>query len=251
VIKPHLIQYWLNPKPSDPDAFARQVQAVCDIYLNAIENYQRDGVRTVCVDEMTGLQALERIAPLKPTRPGLIARQEFEYERHGAICLTGNFEVATGKLICPTFGSSHNTEDFLGHVQTTVASDPHARWVFVADNFSTHSTIPLVRWVHDYCSLNCELGVERRHGILGSKASRQKFLSDPSHRIRFQYVPKHTSWLNQIEIWFGILSRRVLKRGSFTSLEHLQEKIERFIEYFNTTAAKPFRWTYTGRPLNI
>lgn len=227
------------------------MQAVCDVYLNAIENDRRHGLRTVCVDEMTGLQALHRIAPVKPTRPGLIARQEFEYKRNGTLCLIGNFEVATGKVICPTFAATHKTEDFLGHIQRTVSSDPTARWLFVSDNFSTHSTIPLVRWVNEYCSLNCDLGVERRRGVLATKSARQEFLSDPSHSVRFQYVPKHTSWLNQIEIWFGILSRRVLKRGSFSSTEHLQEKIERFITYFNETMAKPFRWTYTGRPLNI
>ncbi len=200
---------------------------------------------------MTGLQALERIAPSKPTRPGLVARQEFEYRRHGTLSLIGNFEVATGKLICPTLSRSHKTEDFLAHLQRTVASDPDAQWVFVADNYSTHSTISLVRWINEICSLHCDLGIERRRGILATKKSRQEFLSDPSHRIRFQFLPKHTSWLNQIEIWFGILSRRVIRRGSFSSLENLQDKIQRFIEYFNTTMAKPYRWTYTGRLLNV
>ena len=227
------------------------MEQVCDFYLNAIENDRSHGIRTVCLDEMTGLQALHPVADLKPTRPGLIARQEFEYKRHGTLCLIGNFEVATGKVVYPTFSATHKTEDFLHHVQRTVASDRAARWVFVADNFNTHSTIPMVRWVHEFCSLDCDLGIERRRGILASKASRQRFLSDPSHQIRFQYVPKHTSWLNQIEIWFGILSRRVIRRGSFSSLEYLQEKVERFIDYFNETMGKPFRWTYTGRPLNI
>jgi DDE superfamily endonuclease len=75
--------------------------------------------------------------------------------------------------------------------------------------------------------------------------------NDKSHRIRFQYVPKHTSWLNQIEIWFGILVRRVIKRGNFTSVKDLRDKILAFIAYFNETLAKPFKWTYTGRPLNV
>ena len=119
------------------------------------------------------------------------------------------------------------------------------------DNYNTHSTIPLVRWVNEYCCLNTDLGIERCRGVLHTKASRQAFLSDASHRVRIQYVPKHTSWLNQIEIWFGILSRRVLKRGSFRCAEDLTEKICRFIEYFNKNLSKPFKWMYTGRPLNI
>ena len=82
-------------------------------------------------------------------------------------------------------------------------------------------------------------------------ASRSEFLADPTHRIRFVYVPKHTSWLNQIEIWFSMLVRRVIKRGNFTSTQDLRQKILDFIHYFNQTLAKPFKWTYTGRPLNV
>lgn len=231
--------------------FASQVQDVCNCYLNAIEQFERFGTRTVCVDEMTGLQAIERIAPTKPPRPGQISRLEFEYERHGTICFTGNFEVATGKMILPTFGTRRTERDFVDHIARTVSTDPSARWIFVADNLNTHSTISLVRYINDICELNEDLGVERRRGILASMESRKAFLSDPSHRIRFQYLPKHTSWLNQIEIWFGILSRRVLKRGTFPSIPCLIDKIERFIEYFNATLAKPFKWTYTGRPLNV
>ena len=200
---------------------------------------------------MTGLQALQRVASTKPTRPGQIERIEFEYRRHGTLCLTGSFDTCSGQVIRQTIGTTHKTEDFVAHLQNTVALDPAAPWVFVMDNYNTHSTIPLVRWINETCRLNEDLGVERRRGILHSKRSRQAFLSDPSHRIRIQYLPKHTSWLNQIEIWFGILSRRVLKRGNFTSIDDLATKISRFIDYFNQTLAKPFKWTYTGRPLNI
>ena len=80
-------------------------------------------------------------------------------------------------------------------------------------------------------------------------ATRQAFLADRRHRVRFVYLPKHTSWLNQIEIVFGIVGRRVVRRGNFESLSALKERLMHFIEYFNRTFAKPFRWTYTGRPV--
>lgn len=203
------------------------------------------------VDEMTGIQATERIAPTKPPRPGRVERREFEYRRHGTQCLIGNFEVATGEVIAPTVQPTRTEEDFAGHIARTVATAPEAGRIFVADNLTTHASESLVRYVAEVCGIEDDLGTKGRRGVLASVATRPAFLTDASHRIRFVYVPKHTSWPNQIEIWFSILVRRVIRRGCSTSAEDLREKILAFIDYFSRTLAKPFKWTFTGRPLNV
>jgi hypothetical protein len=202
-------------------------------------------------DEMTGIQALERAAPTQPMRAGRVERREFEYIRHGTQSLMVNFEVATGQVVSPSLGATRTEADFAAHIARTVALDDEGAWVFVVDQLNTHQSESLVRLVAAECELTAELGVKGESGILQSMATRAAFLSDPSHRIHFVYLPKHTSWLNQVEIWFSILVRRVLKRASFSSTEELGERILAFIEYFNRVLAKPFKWTYTGRPLVV
>ena len=132
-----------------------------------------------------------------------------------------------------------------------MATDPEAAWIFVCDNLTTHCSESLVRYVAEACGIEADLGKKGKAGVLKSVETRKAFLTDSGHRIRFVYVPKHTSWLNQIEIWFSILVRRVIRRGNFTSTADLREKILAFIDYFNRTLAKPFKWTFTGRPLNV
>lgn len=208
-------------------------------------------MRVLSVDEKTGIQALERLHPTLPMKPGRVERREFEYIRHGTQILIANFEVATGQLVAPSVGPTRNEEDFAAHVEQTLRTDPHAQWVFILDRLNIHQSEALVRLVNDCCELkldDIELGVKGKSGILHSMETRRTFLSSQDHRIRFVYTPKHASWLNQVEIWFGILVRRLLKRSNFRSTEELRERILDFIGYFNTTA-KPFKWTYAGRPL--
>ena len=140
-------------------------------------------------------------------------------------------------------------EDFARHIEQTIDTDPAARWIFIVDGLNTHLSEALVRLVAERCQIKGDLGEKGRSGILRSMASRRQFLASLEHRIRFVYTPKHCSWLNQVEIWFSILVRRLLKRGSFASAQEVEERVLAFIAYFNRVLAKPMKWTYTGRPL--
>ena len=203
----------------------------------------------VSTDEKTGIQATERKHETRPMIEGKVELREFEYIRHGTQALIASFSVATGKIIASSVGPTRREDDFARHIETVLASDPKAGWIFIVDQLNTHKSESLVRLVAHHCGLKTELGVKGKSGILQSMPTRAAFLSDERHRIRFVYTPKHTSWLNQIEIWFSILVRKLLKRGNFASTEALKARIEAFILYFNRTMARAFKWTYKGRPL--
>ncbi len=248
-LQPHRSRYWLNAKTkaADPVAFAEAVETICTVYAYA-PMLEALGCHVVSTDEMTGIQALERAAPTKPMRPGCPERREHEYIRHGTLSLIATFNVATGAVLAPTLGPTRTEADFAAHIAQIVATDPDASWLFLADNLNTHQSEALVRLVAHHCGLTADLGAKGQAGVLRSMASRAAFLGDPAHRIQFLYTPKHTSWLNQIELWFSILVRRILRRGNFASTAALRERILAFIAYFNQTA-HPFRWTTTGRAL--
>lgn len=248
-LQPHKSRYWLNTTEKDPRRFEEQVKAVCDTYLAAPERERAHRTHTVSVDEMTGLQAPERIAPSKSMIEGKCQLIEFEYARHGTLCLIGNFVVTTGELLRPTIGPTRTEADFASHIEQTVATDPDGSWVFVVDNLNIHCSESLVKLVAGTFEVATDPGKKGVRGALKSVASRQAFLSEPSHRIRFVYLPKHSSWLDQIEVIFGVIMRKVIRRGSFTSVSDLRTKLLNFIAYFNRVFARPFRWTYTGRPL--
>lgn len=222
---------------------------VCTTYRDA-PTRQQQGERTVSTDELTAVQALERKHPGLPLAPGKVARREFEYIRHGTCSFIVSRDVVSGQVVAPYAAPTRTEADFLAHVQAVVATDPSARrWHFVVDNLDTHRSESLVRWVAAESDLTIDLGIKGKQGILQNRQSRAAFVRDPSHRIVFHYTPKHCSWLNQIELWLSILVRKLLQRGSFTSVADLQAKVLDFIAYYNRTMAKPFKWTYEGKPL--
>lgn len=193
---------------------------------------------------------MERNAPDLPLQRGQVCKQEYEYTRHGTQCLTANWDVAEGKIISPTIGDTRTENDFVQHIRTTVESDVTVKkWRFVVDNLNTHQSESLVLYVAQLNHIARErLGKKGKYGILKNQPTRSLFLQNQEHNVFFVYTPKHCSWLNQIEIWFSILSRKLLRRASFTSVEELRTKLLDFITYFNHVLAKPFKWNYNGKP---
>ena len=240
-IHPHLIRYWLHSseKTDSPETFAEKVNEICTVYHEA-ETVHENGGHTISVDEMTGIQALEHKYP----------DMEFEYIRHGTVSLIGFFDVATGRMEKPYLNSTRTEKDFVEAIRALIETDPEASWTFVCDGLNIHKSESLVRFVAGQCGLSEDLGSKGRSGILKNQESRAEFLHHKDHRIRIVYTPKHCSWMNQIEIWFGIINRRLPKRKIYRSMEEPEASILRFVEQYNVMA-KPFKWTYKGVPLTV
>lgn len=243
-LKPHRSQYWLNAKADERKQ--ERIVDICELYTEALNNPED---RVISVDEMTGVQALERISPDLPLRVGHVQSIEFEYARHGTQTLLGGFNVATG-VIQGLVQETRTELDFVDLIRFLIEQNSGASvYHFVADQLNTHKSESLVRFVANFCGDTQDLGVKGKSGILKSLQTREDYLSAGNRRIVFHYTPKHASWMNQIEIWFGILMRKVIKRGNFLSKADLKNKIVAFMDYFNETMAKPFKWTYKGKIL--
>jgi len=236
-IKPHLWHYWLNSP--DPD-FYPKMHDIVELYLHALEMYERDEI-LLSVDEKTSIQALKRKYPHKPTMPGRIELIEHEYKRHGTCCLTAGFEVATGSVM-GMLTPNRPAEVFAEFIEWVCQYYCDAKAIhIVLDNLNTHYHELTCQVVADLCK--CD------PGQIKTGSERKDFLTDPSKRVVFHFTPTHASWLNQIEIWFSTLSRKVIRRGDFCSVGDLEDKILEFIDYHNEYLARPYAWTYTGKPL--
>ncbi len=238
-LKPHKSAYWLKSHDEDFDAKAR---TICQLDAAALASSQQ-GRLVVCCDEKTGRQVLERKAPTKPAQPGRRERREHEYIRHGTRVLINSLAVATGQIAW-TIGTTRKATDFVAHLQQAYQSLPRmTRYDWVMDNLNTHWSLDVCRLVARWCTVPFEPH-KRKKG-----PQRRAFLSDPSHRHVWHFTPKHGSWLNQAELFFGVLQRRFLARGSFPSATDFVRRLERFLQDYNARHAHPYRWTYTGEPL--
>jgi len=238
-LKPHRSVYWLNSH--DPD-FDTKAAAICDLYVRSPTLYQQ-GELVISTDEKTGMQILERTYPTRLARPGHPEKREHEYLRHGTRALIASFVVPTGEVVW-NLGPTRTSVDFANHLRNV--ADRFRDWsriTWVVDNLNTH-------WSLEACQVLARLnGLAFEPRRLRTGPERKAFLTDPDHRYRFAFTPKHGSWLNQVELWFSVLSRRFLKRGDFASAADFERRLTAYLEAYNAREKHPYRWTYTGQPL--
>lgn len=209
-VKPHRNRYWLNCK--DPN-FKAKMEQIVNLYMN-----RPKGVRVICIDEKTCIPARQRLHPDKPTRPGQARRLEFEYERHGTVHLIAALDVHTGRVIGECV-DTNNSDAFIRFLCRLRRLYPGEKLQFILDNGTTHKSRKTKKFL-------------ARHSWLGTTV----------------FLPNHASWLNQVEIWFSVLSRQALRHASFSSRAQLIERIQSYIELHNEHC-KPYRWTATGETL--
>lgn len=223
-----------------------------DIYEN-ISELSEEGTLVYSTDEKMGVGAREHTNEKQPMKPGRVERVDPEYIRHGVTGIISSLNVATGKVVAPMVQSTRTEIDFRNHIESVISLNDGKKHIFVLDNLNTHMSESLVKLVAEYEGLDlCDLGIKGKSGILKDKESRKEFLTNKDHLIQFVYTPKHCSWLNQIECWFSIITRRLLnKRSSFKSIADLDRKIRNFIDYYNEFLSKPFNWNNTGKFLSF
>jgi hypothetical protein len=238
-LKPHKSVYWLNSHDPDFDAKARNI---CHLYLNALRQHEQ-GRLLISSDEKTGMQILGRKYPTKPPLPGYPAKREFEYIRYGTRSLLTSFIVPTGKVVWD-LGMTRTSLDWVAHLRHVQQTYPDFQgYDWIVDNLNTHWSLDVCRLVAEWCDVPL---VEKD---LECGAQRRAFLSDPQHRVVFHFTPIHGSWLNQVELFFSVLSRQFLRHGDFDSAAQFAERLQRWLEDYNQHKAHPYRWTYTGEPL--
>jgi len=212
-----------------------------------------EGTHVYSTDEKMGVQAKEHANPKHTMEPGRPERVDPEYIRHGTTGIIASRNVATGEIVMPLIQPTRKEPDFLAHIESVISVNPEDKHIFLTDNLNTHMSESLVRLVAKIDNIDeLTLGVKDKSGILKNMETRAKFLSDDTHQIVFIYTPKHCSWLNQIECWFSIITRRLLnRRANFLSIEDLENKIKDFIDYYNQFLKKAFQWNFRGKLLRI
>jgi len=238
-LQPHRSQYWLNSHDPDFDAKAK---TICQLYLDA-PRFHEQGRLVLSSDEKTGMQILQRKYPTRLACPGHIEKREFEYIRHGTRALLATFCVPTGQVVW-NLEPTRTSVDWVRHLEHVATQFPlMKRFDWVVDNLNTHWSGEVCRWVAQ------RSGIAFHARSLQTGRERREFLKDPAHKHVFHFTPIHGSWLNQVELFFSVLSRRFLKRGDFASAAEFEERIQKWLTIYNRDHAHPYRWTYTGEPL--
>jgi transposase len=239
-LKPHKSVYWLNSHDPDFDSKAR---SICRLYLDAPRLLREEGRLVLSSDEKTGMQMLRRLHPTQLAQPGKPEKREFEYERLGTRVLLSTFCVPTGKVVWD-LGLTRTSSDWADHLKHVRQQLPDMRqYHWVVDNLNTHWSLEVCLLVAMWC------GIKVSEKEMKTGAQRREFLSDPDHDHVFHFTPTHGSWLNQVELFFSVLVRKFLKRGDFESAAEFEERIEQWLQWYNEEHAHPYRWTYTGEPL--